>query len=113
MRDRTIALQRINDDRFAADQNQIDIGKFRDGLERGGHHDSRTVVSAHRIEGDGVARPHPEAPSVVPAVDNLPPPVVPIGAHLMPEVGFSGRRFGRRRRSTQCVMGPTHSTLGP
>ena len=50
-----VLLQCRCDDGFAADQNQIDVGKFCDRLERGGNHDSRTVVSAHRIEGDGVA----------------------------------------------------------
>ena len=106
------ALQRGFNRRLDSDQNETDIGELCGDLERGGNHDSRAVVTAHRVEGDRVAGTHPDAPSVAPILDDLPSPVVSVRAHMVTEVGFSGRRLSRRCRSAQRVMSPTHSTLG-
>ena len=55
---------------------------------------------------------HPDLPSVVPALDDLPPSIVPVGAHLVAEMDFPGRRFGRRCGGAQRIVSPAHSPPG-
>ena len=106
------ALQRGIDRVLVPDQHQIDIGGLGESLERRGNHDVRSVVSAHCIEGDGVACAHPDAPSVAPALDDLPPSIVSVRAHLVAKMGLAGRRLGRRGRGAQRIVSPAHSAPG-